>query len=168
MLAIWYTVYMHISVLVKQFCDFGVYVRMYYFNSDTYIVMAQSSATELFEQYYKTLIYVLPMKDATFMDELLGNGLLTGDVKIKLDSLTVLNQRASYFLDSVIKPELAIGRSRSFVNLLTIMKSNKYDNVKELAKEIENELAIDIKCKIIITINTSYTLRYWIGSSDSA
>ena len=110
--------------------------------------MAKKSATQLFEQYYKTLIYSLPMKDGAFMDELLTNDLLTGDSKIKLESLAVHNQRASYFLDNVIKPELAVGNSRSFVCLLTIMKSNKHDNVKELAKEIENELAIDTKCKL--------------------
>ena len=110
--------------------------------------MAKKSATELFEQYHKILIYSLPMKDATFIDELLANDLLTGDSKIKLESLAVHNQRASYFLENVIKPKLAVGNSRSFVSLLTIMKNNTHDNVKELAKEIENELAIDTKCKI--------------------
>ena len=110
--------------------------------------MAKKLATELFEQYYKALIYSLPMKDATFMDELLENDLLTGDLKIKLESFVVHNQRASYFLDYVIKPGVAVGNSRCFVNLLTIMKSSKHDNVKELAKEIENELAVDIKCEI--------------------
>ena len=79
--------------------------------------MAKKSATELFEQYYKTLIYLLPMKDATFMDELLEHDLLTGDLKIKLESFTVQNQRSSYFLDNVIKPELAIGNSRIFLLL---------------------------------------------------
>ena len=63
--------------------------------------MAKKSATELFERYYKILIYSLPMKDATFIDELLANDLLTGDSKLKLESHTVLNQRASYFLDNV-------------------------------------------------------------------
>ena len=110
--------------------------------------MAKKSATELFEQYHKTLIYSLPMKDATFIDELLANDLLTGDSKIKLELLAVLNQRASYFLDHVIKPELAVGNSRCFVSLLTIMKSSMHENAKDLAKEIENELAIDIKCKL--------------------
>ena len=121
--------------------------------------MPKKSATELFEQYYKILIYSLPMKDATFMDELLANDLLTGDSKIELESLTVHNQRTSYFLDHVIKPELAVGNSRCFVNLLTIMKSNTHDNVKELAKEIENELAIDIKCKFL---NLSYSQNNFI------
>ena len=38
------------------------------------------------------------------------------------------------------------------------MKSNKHDNVKELAKEIENELAIDINCKPIIMLYLIHTI----------
>ena len=110
--------------------------------------MAKKSASELFEHYYTTLMYLLPMKDATFMDELLKHGLLDGDLKIKLESNVMNNQRASYFLDSVIKTRLAVDDSRSFVSLLTVMKGYIHDNVKDLAKEIENQLAIDVKCKI--------------------
>ena len=111
--------------------------------------MTKRPASELFKDYYRTLVYSLPMKDATFMDELLKHGLLTADLKIKLESLSMHNQRASYFLDTVIKFRLTVGNNRCFVNLLTIMKSSTHDNVKELAKEIENELAVDTKCKII-------------------
>ena len=109
--------------------------------------MAKRSATELFDHYYTTLVYLLPIKDDDFMDELLKHGLLPGDVKSKLESLTVNYERSSYFLDSVIKPDLAVGSSRCFVSLLNVMKSNKHDNVKDLAEKIENELAANIKCK---------------------
>ena len=111
--------------------------------------MAKRPASELFEDYYRTLIYSLPMKDATFINELLKHGLLTADLKIKLESLSMHNQRASCFLDTVIKSRLAVGDNRCFVDLLIVMKNNTHDNVKELAKEMENELAVDIKCKII-------------------
>ena len=110
--------------------------------------MAKRSATELFEHYYAALVFSLPIKDVDFMDELFKCGLLPGDLKIKLESLTVHNERSSYFLDSVIKPGLAVGNNRDFVSLLTVMKSNKHDNVKDLAKKMENELAVDLKCKI--------------------
>ena len=112
--------------------------------------MAKRSASELFENYYIALIYLLPMKDASFVDDLLKYDLLPGDLKIRLASLTMNNQRASYFLDNVIKPGLAVGNSRCFVNLLTVIK--EHDNCKELAKKIENELAVDIKCKNIYCI----------------
>ena len=111
--------------------------------------MAKRSATELFERYYTTLVFSLPVKDVDFMDELLKHGLLHADMKSKLESLTVHKQRSSYFLDNVIKPGLAIGNN-NFINLLTVMKCNKHDNVKDLAKEIEKELVVDIKCKIVI------------------
>ena len=114
--------------------------------------MAKRSASELFENYYRTLIYLLPMKDASFVDNLLKYDLLPGDLKIRLASFTMNNQRASYFLDNVIKPGLAVGNSRCFFNLLTVIKSSEHDNCKELAREIENELAINIKCKNIYCI----------------
>ena len=110
--------------------------------------MAKRSATELLERYYTVLVFSLPIKDADFMDELLKHDLLPGGVKSKLESLVEVNERSSYFLDNVIKPGLAVGNS--FVSLLTVMKCNKHDNVKELATKIEQELTIDVKCKTII------------------
>ena len=112
--------------------------------------MAKRSATELFEHYYTALVYSLPIKETDFMDELFKHDLLPGDSKIKLNSLTVQNERSSYFLDNVVKPGLAVGNKKCFVNLLTVMKCNKHDNIKDLATEMEKELAIDIKCKILV------------------
>ena len=117
--------------------------------------MTKRSPAELFEQYYTVLVYALPMKDATFMDQLSKHDLLPKDLKTKLESLTQHNRRASCFLNSVIKPGLAVGNSGCFVSLLTVMKSYKHDSVKELGIEIENELAVTIKCKIIIYTDTS-------------
>ena len=115
--------------------------------------MAKRLPTELFEHYYTTFVYSLPMKDASFMDELHKHDLLPEDIKTKLESLTEHNQRASCFLDSVITPGLAAGNSRCFVSLLAVMRSYKHDNVKELGIKIEKELATDIKCKIIFDTN---------------
>ena len=111
--------------------------------------MAKRSATELFDHYYMVLVYSLPVKDVDFMDELLKHDLLPGGVKSKLESLTVHYERSSYFLDNVIKPGLAVGNSRCFVSLLTVMKCSKHDNCKELAIKIEKELTVDVKCKNI-------------------
>ena len=119
--------------------------------------MAKRSATELFEHYYTVLVFSLPIKDADFMDELLKNDLLPEDVKSKVELLTVHSETSSYFLDNVIKPGLAVGNSRCFVSLLTVMKCNKHDNVKDLATKIEKELTIDVKCKII---SFSFVMKY--------
>ena len=128
-----------------------MYVYCFSFFSN---LMAGRSTTELFERYYTTLVYLLPIKDIEFIDELLKHDLLPGDLKIKLESLTEHYERSSYFLDNVIKPQLAVGDHKGFDNLLTIMKNCKYDNVKGLAKKIDEELAVYIrlKCKIIIII----------------
>ena len=120
--------------------------------TSTATAMTKRSATELYEHYYTTLVYLLPIKDVDFMDELLKHDLLPGDMKSKMESLVEFNARSAYFLDNVIKPGLGIGNSRYFVSLLTVMKCSKYDNVKELATKIKKELTIDVKCKTIICI----------------
>ena len=125
--------------------------------------MAKRSATELFEQYYNALVLSLPMKDADFVEELLEHDLLSGDLKIRQESLTILNERSSYFLDNVIKPELADGNNRRFVSLLIVMKSNKHENVKDLAKKIEEELDIDLKCKNAFTFMFFYKPGTWLS-----
>ena len=81
--------------------------------------------------------------------------LLPKDLKTKDESLTQHNRRASCFLNSVTKPGLAVGNSGCFVSLLTVMKNYKHDNVKELGIEIENKLAVSIKCKIIVYTDAS-------------
>ena len=123
--------------------------------------MAKRSAAELFEYYYTALVYSLPIKDADFLNELFKNDLLPGDLKTKLESLTLRNERSSYFLDNMIKVGLAVGDSRCFTTLLTVMKSSKYDNVKDLAKSIDENLAVDIKIqRKIVIANVVYVRMY--------
>ena len=122
-------------------------------------VTVKRPAAELFEHYYNVLVHLLPMKDTDFMDELHKHNLLQGDMKITLESLTIVNERSSYFLDNVLKCDLAHDRKKSFISLLTIMKNNKHVNIKELAEKIENELAVDTKCKVIF-IKQGLCYRY--------
>ena len=109
--------------------------------------MAKRSATELLEHYYMAMIYLLPIRDVDFLDKLCKHDLLPGDVKFQLESLTILSEKSSYFLDNVIRPRLAAGNSRCFSGLISVMKRSRYDNVKELAIKIEKELPTDAKCK---------------------
>ena len=115
--------------------------------------MAKKSANELFERYYMGLVFSLPVTDIDFSDKLFEHDLLPGDLRTKLESLTAHNERSSYFLDNVIKPGLAIGDSRNFVNLLIVMKTSKYDNIKDLAIKIGKELAVDTKCEIFVLVS---------------
>ena len=110
--------------------------------------MAKRSALELFEQYYQGLIFSLPMKDINFMEDLFKYDLFPEDVKYRLEELPEHKDRTSYFLDNIIKAELAVGDKTCFVNLLTVMNNSKYDHVKELAKQIESEYDVDALCKL--------------------
>ena len=112
--------------------------------------MAKRSSLELFEHYYQGLIYSLPMKDANFMDHLIKHGLVSIDIRKILEGLSAHKERASYFLDNVIKPKILVGNNTYFDKLLTVMNNSNYDNTKDLAKEIEMEYDSDAKCKFII------------------
>ena len=107
---------------------------------------AKRSSIELFEHYHQTLIFSLPMKNAKFLDELYKHGLVFED--LNLESLGTCNERASYFLDKIIKPTLEDCDNTNFVKLLTVMKNSSYDHVKDLAEQIEKEFHIDAKCKL--------------------
>ena len=104
------------------------------------------SSIELFERYHQTLIFSLPMKNAKFLGELYENGLVFED--LNLESLGTCNERASYFLDKIIKPTLEDCDNANFVKLLSVMKKSSYDHVKDLAEQIEKEFHIDAKCKL--------------------
>ena len=110
--------------------------------------MAKRSALDLFEYYYQALIFSLPMKDDSFVEDLTKYDLLTGGFRAKLEALSINRERSSYFLDNIIKAGLAVGDKTCFVNLLTVMDNCKYDNVKDLAKQIESEYDADAKCKL--------------------
>ena len=116
--------------------------------------MAKRSALELFDHYYQALIFSLPMKDNHFTEELFRHVLLPQDIKHKLEDIPERKDRTSYFLDNVIKAGLAVGDKTCFVNLLTVMNNSKYDNVKDLAKQIESEYDVDVHCKLMMYICT--------------
>ena len=100
------------------------------------------SSIELFERYHQTLIFSLPMKNAKFLGKLYENDLVFED--LNLESLGTCNERASYFLDKIIKPTLEDCDNANFVKLLSVMKNSSYDHVKQIKKEFH----IDAKCKL--------------------
>jgi len=112
----------------------------------------KKSLIQLFEDHYKILIFLLPMKDATFVTDLMKQNLITVNIKSKLDSLAKSTEKASYFLDNVIKPGLAVVDSTCFVKLLSVMKNCNHDTVKDLAEQIET--GYDVRCKLRIFICT--------------
>ena len=111
------------------------------------------SVNEVFQDYYQGLMFSLPMTDTKFLDDLYKQISIDENLKLNLESLTARKERTSYFLDHIIKPQISVGDNTSFIKLLNIMKKCNYDNVKDLAEQIEAECTLDIKCKFILILH---------------
>ena len=93
------------------------------------------------------------MENKVFLAELRKHGLLPEDINTKIGSLTKSLERASYFLDSVIKPELCNNNVLNLHKLLNIMKESELGNVKELTFIIKSKL---ILCTCICIYHNNY------------
>ena len=98
--------------------------------------------TKLFRQFYSNLVKTLPMNDAIFIAELYSRDLLPDNIKEHVESLPTTAQKASYFLDHVIKPSVTStsGVASSFDQLLDVMEDSDYQGVRELSKLIRDSL----------------------------
>ena len=105
----------------------------------------QQSACGLLNYYYQALIHCLPMKNDMFLSELRQHGLLPETVNTTLKSLASSAERASYFLDTILKPGVSSDGGDCLSKLLSLMKSSALENVAELAKKIMAELDDIIK-----------------------
>ena len=101
-----------------------------------------TSPRELFEQYNQGLIFSLPMKDVAFLEALKRKNIVPDNVKSSLEQFSSASERSSYFLENVIKEEFDRGDNSCFTNLLAAMKESNYDNVKDLALEIQHKLGM--------------------------
>ena len=97
------------------------------------------STSEVFKQFFATLAKSLPMDDPIFVAELFSHDLLPGDHYDKVKSLATRADKATHFLDSVIRPAI-ITNAGSFDELLNVMEYSEYCNVKELAQQIRCKL----------------------------
>ena len=76
------------------------------------------SANEVFTKFYLQLVTTLPIDDPLFTAKLFTNDLLPGDHKGHVESLPTKSDKASYFLDHVIKPSVTSNDGSSFINSL--------------------------------------------------
>lgn len=104
-----------------------------------------------FDRYYAKLVDTLPMNDENFIAALTDHGLLTDDIKNKLEAWKEPSHKASQFLDLAIKPAPSFtedwlrqtssdsGRrvSGNFSKLLNVMENSNCDLVSNLAKLIQ-------------------------------
>ena len=103
-----------------------------------------TSARNLFEQYNQGLIFSLPMKDIAFLEALKRRNVLSDNVRNSLEQFSNASEKSSYFLEKVIKEGFDGGDDSCFTNLLAAMKESSYDNVKDLALEIQNKLGMTL------------------------
>ena len=100
----------------------------------------EMSTSEVFQHFFPQLVNILPMNDVTFTAQMFSSKLLPGNVKDQVKSQATQADKATYFLDHVIKPSLTSGVGSSFNKLLKVMEDSEYDDVKELSQQIRSRL----------------------------
>ena len=88
----------------------------------------------LFQYYYQALVHILPMDDPNFIQVLLEHGLLNDGVKHEIYSMITVSDKASIFLEHLKRPGINYIK---FKKLLLAMKETSYDQVVDLAYELQ-------------------------------
>ena len=97
---------------------------------------------ELFHYCYPAPTSSLPMDDSSFIAELEKFDLLPGDTKLSLKSESTSKEKASFFLDNVIKPQLKENTHIGFNKLLDIMINSECGELRNLAANITSAARI--------------------------
>ena len=103
-----------------------------------------ASRRKIFERYNQGLMVYLPMKNVAFLEALKEQNILSDDLRNSLEQFANASERSSYFLENVIKEGFNRGDDSCFTNLLAAMKESSYDDVKDLALEIQNKLGMTL------------------------
>ena len=104
------------------------------------IKMSLTTPLEVFETYYHGMISLLPMRDPHFILQLQSSNLLPAQVETALQSLRSSKEKASYFLDNVIKPELCDNVHNKLDQLLILMMDDSDDDIKQFAYKVKVEI----------------------------
>ena len=101
-----------------------------------------SSIIDVFQVNYPNLMRALelPMNDEFFMGELFARKLLPGNLKTTIKALPTGADKASKFLDDVIKRSLESNDCTKFHTLLRLMMESDDDTTKKLAVRIRSSL----------------------------
>jgi len=91
----------------------------------------------IIDKYIPQLLKTLPMDDVIFIAELRSAGLLPGDLKAEIKSLKTSADKADYFLDCVILPNISVTQT-NFHKFIKVMEECSYDAVSSLARDIKN------------------------------
>ena len=85
-------------------------------------------------------LLTLPMDDSTFIAKLATSNLLPGDTGRKIEAQSTPADKASCFLNRIIKSSLDADNIDSFNKLLSVMEQCEYDHIKQLALEIKSAI----------------------------
>lgn len=96
--------------------------------------------TEGYYNYVDKLMKCLPMDDTHFITKLSKQKLLPGNTQNKIETLSTQAEKASYFLNHIIKPALDINDTTSFDRLLAVMQDCGYDHVQNLSCKVKSEI----------------------------
>jgi len=102
----------------------------------------QKFSEDILNQFIPQLLETLPMDKAIFLGKLRASGLLSGDLKADLKSMSTSEDKADYFLDVVIIPTLP-DDTTNLDKLLDVMEAYNDDNVKQLSGEIRAKCYTD-------------------------
>jgi len=87
---------------------------------------------------YKLLVS-LPMDDNIFVARLLQSGLLPGDTKTKMRSLSTTTEKVDYFIDNVILPNVA-ANGTALQDLILVIENGNYYFMNKLLSDIKDSL----------------------------
>ena len=96
-----------------------------------------ADAIDVFKNFYSELTKVLPMIINNLVTKLYSTGLLSGDHKSRIESLSTDKEKTEYFLDKVIKPGLEIKYTKQFDEMLRVMRSSDDCAIIYLVDEIQ-------------------------------
>ena len=124
-----------------------------------------SSIIDVFQENYLNLMRALelPMNDEYFMGELYTRKLLPGNLKATIKALSTGAEKASKFLDDVIKPSLESNDCTKFHTLLRVMMKNDDVTIKKLAERIRSSLNETIRCALNQTSSNDKLSKHFIN-----
>ena len=114
--------------------------------SSHYSIKYSSVSIGPLEQFYPSLLRLLPMDDSIFFAKLRAAGLVPRKLMTKIKSLSTSTEKAEYFLDHLVTPNLQDNKTLSC--LLGVMKASG---------GVLNALAIKIERSLKVTLATPET-----------
>jgi len=91
------------------------------------------------QKLIQQLRYVLPMNDPLFLAKLRAIGLLPGNMKAEMKSVTTTMDQAKHFLKHMILPDFAANTAK-IQKLLTLIEDHNPRLTRQLISSIRNEV----------------------------